>query len=535
MNSLNIIDDFKLKFTSGGDSRTRLHPSGKNKYYSASNPLPDTTMFGSCTSSSVAQDGYDAALNLYRQLNAIDNLRFKREAISECFSLTRKELLSYVMKLESHMAQAILTPSGTDAEYISLWAAWSFSGKREISNILIGPTELGSGTTMAASATYFDSQTPSGDDVQVGGALDPELSSKVRVHTVPIRDDLGNSYDVSHIDEKVSQLVADEIKLGRHVLLHLVAHSKTGIHAPSLDTVYDLSRQFSHKQLSIVIDAAQGRFSREGMRKVIQNEFMVIITGSKFFGGPGFCGSVVIPKALAEHLKYETAIPSGFEKFFTADMFPSDWTGARRAFDKLSQPDDFQLGLLLRWRASLAEIVRYYHTPSKLRYIILKAFSDIVPKIVNRSSTVWLRYDTEDPAREPRLLQSNATVFSFYLIKDKRHLHLEELCQIFFWLTLDMSNAISELSFDEKIGLGYRFQIGQPVALGNTTEVEACVLRIAIGAVQISEYAVDIQLGRTLSQRLSRLEYQIHLLVRKLEILVKYYDQLTEVIDNNNE
>lgn len=529
-----VFEGFESLLTSGGDSRTCLDAKGKNKYYSSASPLYDTAMFGSCTSSSISPEGYNAALNYYRQLNAIENLDLKMEAVSEYFSLTRRELLSYMMKLDSYMAQAIFTPSGTDAEYISLWAAWIASEKGSISNIVIGPSELGRGTVMAASAKYFDTLTPSGENVEIGRALDPELSSNVYVHTVPIREDSGSSFNVSNIDKKVLKLVENEIEIGRHVLLHLVAHSKTGIHAPSLEAVYDLKKRFGEEHLSIVIDAAQGRFSREGMLEAIKNGFMVIITGSKFFGGPGFCGAVVIPNALEERLKHETIIPKGFEKFFTANMFPSDWTGPRKALEKKLRSDDFELGVLLRWRASLAEIVRYYHTPSKLRYIILKAFSNIVPKIVNQSEMVCLVAELENISQEVRLLQSNTTVFNFTVKKDNKFLTREELSKLFFLLTLDMSNEIDELSVDERRSLDFKFQIGQPVVLGKNANTELTVLRIAIGAVQISDLAVDVRFGRTLSQRLTYLEYQIKFLVKKLEVLVKHFDELKGYTDNAN-
>jgi hypothetical protein len=529
-----LFEGFELLFTSGGDSRTCLDAKGRNKYYSASRPLYDTVMFGSCTSSSVSKEGYNAALGYYRQLNAIENLDLKKEAISEYYSLIRREFLNYIMKLDGYLAQAIFTPSGTDAEYIALWIAWLFSRKGSVSNIVIGPSELGSGTVMAASAKYFDTLTPSGENVEIGRALDSELSSNVYVHTVPIRDNLGKSYNITSINKKVSELVENEIELGRHVLLHLVAHSKTGIHAPSLETVYDLRKRFGKENLSIVIDAAQGRFSREGMFKVIQNGFMVIITGSKFFGGPGFCGALVVPKVFEESLKHETTIPRGFEKFFTADMFPSDWIGPRKALEKRSQSNDFQLGLLLRWRASLAEIVRYYHTPSKLRFIILKEFGNLVPKIVNQSTTVCLVSEFDKINKKVRVLQSNTTVFNIALKKCNKFLTREELSIIFLLLTLDLSAEVDNLSVDERRCLDYKFQIGQPVVLGKSNSTEVCVLRIAIGAVQISDLAIDIKLGRTLSQRLTHLEYQLVFLVKKLEILVKYFDELKGYTDNAN-
>ncbi|MBL7004187.1 MAG: hypothetical protein ISR69_09200 [Gammaproteobacteria bacterium] len=521
--SPDTIDAFELALTSGGDSRTCLTKSGRNKYHSSARPLNDTALFGSCTSSSVATNGYDAALTFFRQLEAVEDETQKQETIEEHYGLCRRELLSYVMNLESHTAQAIIAPSGTDAEYLALWVAWISSGKKPISNIIIGPTELGSGSIVAAAAKYFDDQTPVNQAVTPGNVLDEELAAATKVYKVSIRDQSGDTHHHADMDDEVRDLVKREIDQGRHVLLHMVAHSKTGIHAPTLDTVHELKDQYGIAQLSIIVDAAQGRFSRTGMRQIIAENSMAIITGSKFFGGPGFCGAVVIPECYIDLLKAEDTLPAGFDKFFCADMFPTDWDKPRSA---LSNPTN--LGVLLRWRASLAEIIRYYHTPSHLRYEVMHRFRQLAPAALHESKYItMIGEDESDKFYSEHLLQSNTTVFFFTLGKDKLF-NKAELYEVFRWLNYDLSEALSNLPTIKKIGTEYKFQIGQPVTLMKNNNEEISVLRIAIGGVMISDFAIDLKYGHTLNQRMTFLQHQLEFLVNKLDIITENFQALSK-------
>jgi len=515
------IEAFEVSLTSGGDSRTCLNSKGRNKYHSSAKPLNDTALFGSCTSSSVATNGYEAALTFYRQLEAVEDKQLQQATITEHYGLCRRELLSYVMNLETHDAQAIIAPSGTDAEYLALWVAWISSGKKPVSNIIIGPSELGSGSIIAAAARYFDEQTPINEPAIPDSILDRELAAATEVYKVSIRDQSGDTHQDTDMDQEVRTLVEREVSQGRHVLLHMVAHSKTGIHAPTLDTVSQLKQQYGIDQLSIIVDAAQGRFSRTGMSQLVANNSMAIITGSKFFGGPGFCGAVIIPKCYLNLLKSETTLPNGFDKFFCADMFPTDWTGPRKAANPTTN-----LGVLLRWRASLTEIIRYYHTPSTLRYEVMHSFRKLAPIALNKSKYIsMIGEDESEKYQEERLLQSNTTVFFFTLGKD-RLFTKTELYDVFRWLNYNLFDALDHLPLVQRKGLEYKFQIGQPVTLMKNKKDEISVLRVAIGGVMISDFAIDLKYGRTLNQRMTFLEHQLEFLTNKLDIITENFEIL---------
>ena len=70
----------------------------------------------------------------------------------------------------------------------------------------------------------------------------------------------------------------------------------------------------------VVVDACQLRCSFEDIRADLESGFMVMITGSKFAGGPPFCGALLISPALADRLE-DLEAPGGL----AADSARFDW------------------------------------------------------------------------------------------------------------------------------------------------------------------------------------------------------------------
>ena len=50
----------------------------------------------------------------------------------------------------------------------------------------------------------------------------------------------------------------------------------------------------------VVVDASQGRCSRQTVKRWLSHGWAVILTGSKFFGAPPFCGAVLLPQGWPE-------------------------------------------------------------------------------------------------------------------------------------------------------------------------------------------------------------------------------------------
>ena len=69
-----------------------------------------------------------------------------------------------------------LAPSGTDVELLTLALAAGGSN-RPIVNIIVGPSEVGSGTSLAAACRHYDCLTPNGRQVLIGEPVDQKLAS----------------------------------------------------------------------------------------------------------------------------------------------------------------------------------------------------------------------------------------------------------------------------------------------------------------------------------------------------------------------
>ncbi len=501
-----------------GDSRHTLGSNGRNRYGNAYTPEDGLLTLGSCTSSTVSADAFGAAHRLHGWLSALDPPLLAR-AIDDLYERVRTEIVANVAMSQASNVDVVVTPSGTDAELIPLLACLQLG--RPVTSILVGASEAGSGTAFAAAGLHFDAVTPSGRPVDAGSAIDEEIASRVHTLRVGIRTDDGSPRDEAEIDAEVQHAARQGIAAGRNVLLHVIAHSKTGVHAPSLEAVHELAAAHPDR-VSVVIDAAQGRFSRRGLSDSLSRGYMTMTTGSKFFGGPPFAGAVLIPRAsTAAPIE---SFPAGFSDYLSPSMLPRTWRAAR---DSLA--DWYNVGVLLRWWAALAEIRDYYSVPAQLRLEVLRQFQSVVPATMASTSTLTL-VTTPPPMVEndvARLLESKTTVFAFTCrTSDGTLLDVDELRALQRMMrdpidparTLDLPTELRDL----------RAELGQPVALGRTSS--RSVLRLALGARQIIRACVVSSTGSTFGERLDALTDEVSATVRKLDQLVLDFESTPTAI-----
>jgi hypothetical protein len=501
---------------SGGDTRLEIDPhTGRNKYECL--PRPGAAIpFGSCTSSTVSPRGYAAAQEAHRLISAAPNSHI---AANE-FATTTRRRLRELLTLPDDVDIA-LAPSGTDVEVLALALA-AGPCDRPVVNIVVGPSEVGSGTPLAAACRHYDQLTPSGLRLPVGSPIDDNLAALVDVRTVNIRTAAGDMLSESEIDAEVIELFVEANEQDAITLLHIVAHSKTGVHAPSLACVQRLRR--TSDDVVVVVDAAQGRFSRRGLRDVLNKDYMVMFTGSKFYGGPPFSGALLVPANFRPAIRKIDRLPDGFAAYFTATEMPESWAEVRRAL-----PDEPNLGAVLRWTAALAEIEAYYEVPDSARLRVLRFFESEVPRVFSESQVLRLLpvfppvYD--DTAE--RLLESKTTVFGFWVTPPgaAKPLGKAELKQLQAELASDLSDAHPEL---DRGVVSREYHVGQPVDLGQA----GSVLRIALGGELITRVATDTRLGQNFDERLEWLRDQFVGLRQKVECLAALRSPVTAVFPN---
>ncbi|QDU45686.1 hypothetical protein Mal52_41810 [Symmachiella dynata] len=501
---------------SGGDNRLNLLGGERlNKY--GCGPQPRSVVpFGSCTSSSTSLRGYAKAMRTLRILQGQDDFD---TAVAQCAQSIRTRLAE-LLELNADVDIA-LAPSGTDVEFLAVALAGGNS-KKQIVNIVVGPGEVGSGTPLAAGCCHYDNQTPNGRSKTRGTPIDAELASRVTVKTVDIRGAGGRQLEESEINAEVTQLVVDSSNDDTVVLLHIVAHSKTGVFAPSFACVERLRAAFP--DLVVVIDAAQGRISRAGLRDALDRGYLVIFTGSKFYGGPPFSGALLIPHTFDETIQSLGQLPQGFGDYFSAAEMPERWTAIRNALPKKSN-----LGIVLRWTAALAEIDAYYAVPELTRDWVLNCFETQAPQILGASSVFKLLPTTPAPHDEEvdRPLEARTTVVGFWITPpgERNALEKTDLARLHHNLNRDISLLYPD--WDTEV-TSQCFHIGQPVNLGTA----GYILRVAIGGELVVRVATDARLGRTFDQRLTWLQQQIMNLRRKVECLVGVEADADSVIFN---
>ncbi len=488
---------------SGGDTRLDIDPkTGRNRYVCGFQPAR-VVPFGSCTGSTVSPRGFAAAEDAARRICGAADPCIAANELAKVIRARLRELLTLPDGIDIALA-----PSGTDIELLVLALA-AGSDNRPVVNILVGPNEVGSGTPLAAAGHHYDSRTPSGLQAVIGQPVDPVLADSVDVRTVDLRTSRGHMLCESEIDAAVIELFVEASEADAIILLHIVAHSKTGVHAPSLACIERL--QGISDDVVVVVDAAQGRFSRRGLLDALKKDYLVMFTGSKFYGGPPFSGALLVPPRFHPARRGLSELPNGFRAYYSAVEMPETWGGIRQ-----SLPAEPNVGLLLRWSAAIAEMAAYYRVPSDLRLRVLRFFEVEVPQILGGSSVIRLlpvfppMYDDSSH----RLLESKTTVFGFWVASPGAHQPLGKagLKQLHFDLATDLSN---EWGRSEREIMSQLFHLGQPVDLGQA----GSILRVALGGELITRVATETSIGQSFDARLDWLREQLWALRKKIECL----------------
>ena len=506
----------------GADSRALLTVAGLTRY--GTRPSPRSAIpLGSCTASSPIELVYGAATRGHAALREAANRGTLEQAIHQSYRHVARGLFDHLNLGEVGDVEIAMAPSGTDAEYLVLLLALG-DASRPLCNVVVGPKEVGTGTEGAAGGRHFDSASPHGRGGQVGSPVCARIAELVRVQTISLRDEHGCVREPDELDQEAEDLVAGAIGRGQRVLLHIVAHSKTGIHAPSLAAVRRLRGRHG-RRIIVVVDAAQGRVSRRGLVAALQEGFLVLFTGSKFYGGPPFAGSVLVPRAWDPSLRGLPPMPEEFSSYFSRWEMPESW-----AAWTMHLKHRFNLGLLLRWVAGDEAARAYYEVPGKDRFAVLRCFEDLVPRELAGSR--WVDLDSVEPVHFPggaeRLLESKTTVFPFRVrtasYDASPYFRNADLKQIANWLNRDISELLPEVPLATRQLLARCFHVGQPVFEGDARH--PAVLRIALGAALVTEVGLNVQHGDTLDERLGWLERQVRGALEKLHVIIENFQKL---------
>ena len=490
---------------SGGDPRLALDPNGLlNAYGCAASPEPELWNFASSTASTISQLAYDRAALAREELMhkcLFDEVEVAFDARCEDM---REELRGH-LQLPARV-DIVFSPSGTDSQLHALFLARAVLGAIPVT-IVVGADQTGSGTVHTARGHHFSSLTASGFAVRKNGPVAGLAGDSI---AVPLLD---NASDMAmrDPDAAVMRAIQDSLAQGRRVLLHIMDSSKLGWRAPSEACLDEIAKRWNG-QVQIVVDACQTRLGRRRLRFYLDRGYMVLMTGSKFFGGPAFSGALLVPKGLSRVVDRLGEIAPGLFDYAGRCDWPMGWTALRSRFER--RPN---FGQWLRWEAALAEIGSYYAVPGAFRARVLAELAAGIDSMIALSPSLR-RVSTGARTTGPDDEEfAHATIFPFTLQRDGKPVSIAETVAVHRALTRDMSEVISGSVADRKVA-AQRCLIGQPVRLEQPDAAPQAVLRLCVGARLVTEaWSADAaQAQRNLQHILDRIAH----VATKIELLL---------------
>lgn len=467
--------------TEGGDDRLHLNEAGVNKYFCAPRPLPKAVVVrGSCTCSQPTPEGFEAARRVLRSI-WVGNTKF-----GDAMENTRRRLSRTLNIKVAH--EVIMHPSGSDAELIPLAIAQARAerlGCAAIVNIVVAAGEVGSGTAQASAGRHFSKYAPNGAIVECDGLV---AGFNAPIEVVELRPRLPCGRRNENFDDLVRQACVDaHAKYGDpFILLHVVDGSKTGLRIPSRSLVNELVARHGVRMM-VCLDACQNRSESSELNWYLERRACILVTSSKFYQAPGFCGAVVIPKDAAAELNEWRNLPIGFADYLTTYDVPMSMPNMRAQMKKKKN-----MGLLLRWACGLREMELFEKQGAAVRSAIRQWVVSVKAAVRKRAPLLELideQYEnTSDPSDMTRLGGVNSVVsIKFLSACGSRHLDANVLRKVHKLLTIDASKNLPTWANDtDRDIVSLRCMVGQPVVLG-----EFGVLRLAIGAAMARDIAKD--------------------------------------------
>ncbi len=428
-----------------------------------------------------------------------------------------RDQLKDLLGLADSGCEIVFSPSGTDSQLHATFVARALLGTPLVS-VIAAADETGSGTVFAASGRHFNAATAQGVAVAKGEKI-AGMAEGIECVTVAARDERGALRPHEEIDAAIADAVARSLAAKQRVLLFAMDSSKLGLRAPSIDYLRGLAAA-SDDGVQIVIDACQARLGRTRLRWYLEQGFMVLLTGSKFFTGAPFSGALLLPPALAARCARLDRVPPGLRDYTNREEWPDALAGLRGAF-----PQRANLGAWLRWVSAIEEMRDYFAVPLSFRELALRQFAEIVPQFIAAESRVEA-LPLDDPAGEGDDEEMAVrTIFPFIVKRNGRALSQAQAATLYHALNDDVSPLLpAKLPPMQRLLAARRCHIGQPVALPDGQGGMKGALRVSAGARVVSEsWCEDLDAARA---KLRREFDQVRAIFEKIHLLVRHFDDI---------
>jgi hypothetical protein len=496
----------------GGDPRLDTK-GGLNKYGCRAIPDPQAIAFASSTASTISERGYDAADRARERLLQTAILRGLEPSFEARIDILRGALKT-CLGLENSGCEVVFSASGTDSQLHALFLARALLGQR-VASIVVGADQTGSGTVHTARGRHFSARSAQGIAVETGAPI-TGLSEHASCMEIAFSAEDGSERSAATIDALVLDAVARAISGGHRVLLQTMDSSKLGRHGPSAECLRTIRARWPN-DVVIVVDACQLRLSRQRLKDHLARGAMVLVTGSKFFGGPAFSGALLVPEQASTRLKNIFQAAGGLFAYSTRYDWPAEWPAIRAHFPTLPN-----FGAWLRWEAALAEMRAYFAVPASFRRAALLSFAAAVPETIAASECLELLPSPPAEVESGDDELSLPTIFPFLVRRNGRTLSADDAAKLYRALGRDLSHLVSADAPDHiRLAAARICRIGQPVRLLRDGR-ETAALRISASARFVSDaWSPD---GDTARRAIARALEGVATIVAKIRFVLAHLD-----------
>ena len=522
-----LASPLEYLLTSGGDPRLRIDSVFLlNGYGCQSWPRPEAFTFASSTATSISERGFAAAAKAQQRLIEATRRTTVEEACDREAEWLREQLRA-LLKLDASGTEIIFSPSGTDSQLQAFYVAQTLLQGPTVP-VVVGSDETGSGTARAISGCHFSSSTAQGGAVTEGERIEGFGENTARIE-IPLRDSCGSLRSSEAIDREVLAAVSGAVGAGKSVVLLAMDGSKFGSRCPSLDCLREVKSNWG-RSVQVVVDACQMRTGRRRIRYYLDQEFLVLVTGSKFFTGPPLSGALLVPAAASAVMKQAAAVPVGLGLYTNRNDWPVSWHGVRSGL-----PSCPNIGQLLRWLAAVEEMRGYFNVPTYYRSLALREFSRAVSQLIADRANLRLLPAFGQSATDASGNEEMAvsTIFPFSVSGGGETLSVEDCGRIYRALNRDVSALLPQSATVRERELTARLcHIGQPVCIPDSTHGVAGTLRISAGARVVSgtwRHSGTAASLRGLAQELE----QVRIILDKIDLLLKNIDALSDMDEAN--
>ena len=503
---------------SGGDTRLSVDPVTKlNGYGCSPFPRPQAFTFASSTATSISSRAYAAVASFRQTL-----LREAREigldrAVDDSMERLRDDLKQQ-LGLEDSGCEVVLSSSGTDSQLHALFLARALLGGPIVS-VLAAADETGSGAPFATRGRHFSAVTAQGIAVTKGDPI-RGLAERITGVSVALHDESGQRRPVERIDGDIAHGVARAVAGGKRAVLFAMDSSKFGARSPSADCLRWIADS-SGDDCQIVIDACQARIGPRRLRWYLDQGFMVLLTGSKFFTGAPFSGALLVPAKLAGRCAELNDVPDGLGAYSSRSDWPRRFAGIRAAL-----PSPINLGTLLRWVSALAEMRNYFIAPKSFREVAFTQFADAVSGLIAAEpclEAMALPWEAAHALDDEEF--ASPTIHPFFVHRRGVRLTYAQTEILYRALNDDVA-ALLPVNLPPMVRMlaARECHIGQPVALPDGQGSSIGVLRISAGARLVSDSWCDDRL--TARENLRGSFDQLRAVIEKIAVLVRYFDAI---------